>query len=240
MLHKNELGHLFEHIPASQRRAKDGGGLGTTKQLVIGWGTCAWSDFHYNTIDKPSYSLCTACWARLGSIKFILLIHYRDFQTYCMHRYFYWQYQVQGLGGLHCPCARPQAETFITKGQTLSASRGMSWHVLQFWAIEQVSSFRLIYLAAWQARNISYNSSCKKSNFSLIPRPGYKVTEILTHMHAEIVRKSMVTIHLIQAVCTRLPGESRYIQNCTWSCRLPQCFHLHKSQSFRSTKLKSP
>lgn len=40
MLHKKELGHLFEHIPASKRRAKDGGGLGTTKQLVIGWGTC--------------------------------------------------------------------------------------------------------------------------------------------------------------------------------------------------------
>lgn len=40
MLHKNELGHLFGHIPASQRRGKDGGGLGTTKQSVIGWGTC--------------------------------------------------------------------------------------------------------------------------------------------------------------------------------------------------------
>ena len=99
MLHKNELGHLFEHIPASQRRAKDGGGLGTTKQLVIGWGTCAWSDFHYNTIDKPSYSLCTARWARLGSIKFILLIHYRDFQTYCMHRYYSCSIKYKDLAG---------------------------------------------------------------------------------------------------------------------------------------------
>ena len=37
-------------IPPSQRRAKDGGGLGTTKQLVIGWGTCGLTSLQYRLL----------------------------------------------------------------------------------------------------------------------------------------------------------------------------------------------
>ena len=122
------------------------------------------------TIDKPSYSLCTACWARLGSIQFILLIHYCDFQTYCMHRYFYWQYQVQGLGRLHCPWERPQAETFMINGQTLSVSCGMSWHVV--------------------------------------------VCPIVLSNRASKFIPAVMHVFILQL------GKCRYIQNCTWSCRL--------------------